>query len=96
MTTLLVFAIMLVLGACLQKKVTSMDTKNFPPTAAKAGAIHDGDYKSIYLAGGCFWGVEQYFALVPGVVDAVSATKRFVLVLLATQKQCGLHTTRAR
>lgn len=49
-----------------------MDTKNFPPTAAKAGAIHDGDYKSIYLAGGCFWGVEQYFALVPGVVDAVS------------------------
>ncbi len=72
MTTLLVFAIMLVLGACLQKKVTSMDTKNFPPTAAKAGAIHDGDYKSIYLAGGCFWGVEQYFALVPGVVDAVS------------------------
>ena len=28
--------------------------------------------KEIYLAGGCFWGVEEYFSLVPGVVDAVS------------------------
>ena len=64
----LVLAIMLVLGACLQKKVTIMDTKNYSPTAV----ADDGNYKSIYLAGGCFWGVEQYFALVPGVLDAVS------------------------
>ena len=28
--------------------------------------------KEIYLAGGCFWGVEEYFSLVPGVADAVS------------------------
>ena len=28
--------------------------------------------KEVYLAGGCFWGVEEYFSLVPGVVDAVS------------------------
>lgn len=70
--TLLVLAIVLILGACLQKKVASMDTRNFPPTAAKLDGADDGDYKNIYLAGGCFWGVEQYFALVPGVVDAVS------------------------
>ncbi len=25
--------------------------------------------KTIYLAGGCFWGVERYFSLVKGVVD---------------------------
>ena len=28
--------------------------------------------KEIYFAGGCFWGVEEYFSLVPGVVDAVN------------------------
>lgn len=25
--------------------------------------------KTIFLAGGCFWGVEKYFQLVPGVLD---------------------------
>lgn len=25
--------------------------------------------KEIYLAGGCFWGTEKYFSLIPGVLD---------------------------
>ena len=28
------------------------------------------DVKTIYVAGGCFWGLEKYIALVNGVVDA--------------------------
>ncbi|MCL2136792.1 MAG: peptide-methionine (S)-S-oxide reductase MsrA [Coriobacteriia bacterium] len=28
--------------------------------------------KEIYFAGGCFWGVERYFSLIPGVIDATS------------------------
>jgi len=30
------------------------------------------DVSTIYLAGGCFWGVEEYFQRIDGVVDAVS------------------------
>lgn len=28
--------------------------------------------KEIYYAGGCFWGVEEYFSRVPGVLDTIS------------------------
>lgn len=28
--------------------------------------------QKIYLAGGCFWGVEEFFSRIPGVVDAIS------------------------
>ncbi|NLY65149.1 MAG: bifunctional peptide-methionine (S)-S-oxide reductase MsrA/peptide-methionine (R)-S-oxide reductase MsrB [Alcaligenaceae bacterium] len=30
------------------------------------------NFETIYLAGGCFWGVEAYFERIPGVVDVVS------------------------
>lgn len=30
------------------------------------------DVQTIYLAGGCFWGVEAYFERIDGVVDSVS------------------------
>lgn len=38
---------------------------------------------TIYLAGGCFWGVEEYFSRVPGVLDAVSGYANGVVRPLA-------------
>ncbi|MHC1786084.1 MAG: peptide-methionine (S)-S-oxide reductase MsrA [Christensenellales bacterium] len=38
------------------------------PTMAQEGT----DMKTIYFAGGCFWGIEKLMSLVPGVQDAVS------------------------
>ena len=34
--------------------------------------VNPEDQREIYLAGGCFWGVEEYFSRVPGVIDAES------------------------
>lgn len=39
----------------------------------KTGTATDPkDVREIYLAGGCFWGVEAYMARIDGVIDAVS------------------------
>nr|WP_161979502.1 peptide-methionine (R)-S-oxide reductase MsrB [Streptococcus sp. S784/96/1] len=37
--------------------------------AQKVKPVAPENLKDIYLAGGCFWGVEEYFARVDGVVD---------------------------
>lgn len=39
---------------------------------ADAGYIKKDGESVIYLAGGCFWGLESYVAAIPGVTDAVS------------------------
>ena len=45
--------------ASFHKPVSDKDTKTM-------------NAQTIYLAGGCFWGLEAYFQRIPGVIDAVS------------------------
>lgn len=46
----------------------------------------------VYLAGGCFWGVEQYFALVPGVLDAMSGYSQGTVENPSYQEVCTGQT----
>ena len=43
-----------------QESINKMDTKYTPE-------IDNGSKREIYFAGGCFWGVEEYFSRIPGV-----------------------------
>ncbi len=50
-----------------------MFQRKSPPANPNRGRKYDHhNLKEIYLAGGCFWGVEAFMARVPGVADAVS------------------------
>lgn len=50
----------IVLSIACASSAESSPSKNKPTEQAM---------KTIYLAGGCFWGVEKYFSLIPGVIS---------------------------
>ena len=59
-----VLSSLLVLVRCVEDEKT-MSSNDSGKNMVTADSV-------VYLAGGCFWGVEQYFALVSGVQDALS------------------------
>ena len=54
----------------------TMSTYNYAKAeeykTASTATAQKGGLKSIYYAGGCFWGVEEYFSRIPGVIDVTS------------------------
>ena len=67
---------LLVVGTVLL--LVSLNSRNTPSSApgtlstSLTKDYNEEDVETIYLAGGCFWGVEEYFQRIDGVVDAVS------------------------
>ncbi len=53
-------------------KVTESGQESFDLLSTFGMGVCEENTKTIYLAGGCFWGVEGYFSKVTGVVDVVS------------------------
>lgn len=51
--------------------------------------------KTIYLAGGCFWGIEAYFRKIPGVIDAVSGYANGTISNPSYQEVCEGDTGHA-
>lgn len=68
-------AILFVLAACGQINHESAGQDSNPassPQTATSPPISDADLKDLYLAGGCFWGVEAYMSRINGVYDVTS------------------------
>ncbi|WP_367108575.1 bifunctional peptide-methionine (S)-S-oxide reductase MsrA/peptide-methionine (R)-S-oxide reductase MsrB [uncultured Psychrobacter sp.] len=65
-------------GNAKPANVQALDNNNKIETIKQKDGIYYNDQgqpintRSIYLAGGCFWGIEAYMERVDGVVDAVS------------------------
>ncbi len=55
-----------------KNKEIAMENLNKSTNVDIEALIEEKDLSTIYLAGGCFWGVEEYMTRIPGVYDAVS------------------------
>lgn len=55
-----------------KEKATNVEKQQVEKTKEEKMKEAKGQIKEIYLAGGCFWGLEAYMEKIHGVVDAVS------------------------
>ena len=76
----------------ISKKVTNLIEKEENKSNTKKEATN---MKEIYLAGGCFWGLEEYFSRINGVIDVVSGyangnveTTNYQLIHSSTALKC--------
>ncbi|MEG2859137.1 MAG: peptide-methionine (R)-S-oxide reductase MsrB [Clostridia bacterium] len=60
-----------ILSLCLLAGVPAMGQENAKEEPDVGFKANDGE-SVIYLAGGCFWGMEKLMSVIPGVEDAVS------------------------
>ena len=63
---------LIVLGAFMFFRNTRVDQNNMVERPKSVPVLDDKGLEEIFLAGGCFWGVEEFFERIEGVVDATS------------------------
>ncbi len=68
--SVLLFPLLALFAACACPAAVASAQNPAQPTSKQPNRPQRMD--TIYLAGGCFWGVEKYFSLIPGVVATQS------------------------
>ena len=81
----------MVLAGCVASEPAS-EEPSAKTTATEEVEINMENCRTIYFAGGCFWGVEEYFSRIPGVADVVSGYANGT-VENPTYEQVCRHTT---
>ena len=61
--------IALALSSCVKVQAGERHKPQNGNKNGEAAMVTAGNVKEIYLAGGCFWGVEGYFRRIAGVVE---------------------------
>lgn len=112
----LLFALVLLLSGCAVGQQTVPKEKSGQKTNMDGAAFDRSDEEItymdtkdnvIYLAGGCFWGMEQLMQSIPGVIDVESGyataparrtptTKPSARATRAFGRPCGWNTTPSR
>lgn len=72
---LFLLVLMLVLSACgrmSEEHARQAATNTVTTRPAQAVQMSEADLRDLYLAGGCFWGVEAYMSRINGVYDVTS------------------------
>ena len=67
---LIIIVLMFAWKTVIKKEVVAADINEIPKEIEKEKGINMKNYGEIYLAGGCFWGVEKYMEKINGVISA--------------------------
>jgi peptide methionine sulfoxide reductase msrA/msrB len=71
-TAVLLFALTLLISGCQSIIAGSPSETTIPAGQPTSTLTYSDNQRTIYLAGGCFWGVEAYLSRIDGVRDVVS------------------------
>ena len=64
--------LMILITACASKTAPEIESSSLPVNSNDGIDYSESTLENIYLAGGCFWGVEAFFARIEGVSDVTS------------------------